>query len=284
MLWFTALLGCGVTMVTDAGPPVVEARPLIGFTVVETRSVDVDITLGAEFAVQVHGGQTQVDRVVTRVVGDTLYVERPSGVVSFVGGPRVHVVLPDLRGITSTGSADVEVHDLTGHDLRIELSGAGDATLHGSVERLESHLSSLGDLEATGLQGTRIDLRSTGTGDATLGGVVQGVDVTTTSLGKVHIDGIAGAEVVRAVAEGGGDIHLSGEADRAFLTTRGQGDIHARALTVADATVRSTSSGKVELTATGEVTGALESLGDLDLWGGAVHQVAIAGTGEVRLH
>jgi hypothetical protein len=151
--------GCegGVLTIEDEGSGVLvtETRAVQGFTSVEvSAALNLDLTVDAAAApeVTVTFDDNLIDRVVTRVSGNTLILEVnvPFNIIG-AGDRRIEVIMNDLESLEASGATDVDasgtipsyqlkvsgasdvnVAKLTATDVDVDLSGASSVDLFAS--------------------------------------------------------------------------------------------------------------------------------------------------------
>jgi len=218
-----ALAGCGLMGVDGNGERVSEVRPLEGFSAVDSEGgLDVVIARGDAFRVEVSIDSNLLDRVRTRVAGDTLTIDE-EWIGDTVTGPHVIVTMPVLRRAAVSGSGSLWaggceqaepvslaidgsgeltfVGDVPRADVRI--SGSGAARLQGIATALGVTVEGSGAVDARDLDATTADLSVSGSGDlaATVSGSVR---VTVSGSGSVDLYG--GAVLERVDVSGSGSI------------------------------------------------------------------------------
>jgi hypothetical protein len=196
-----AVAGCG-----DAGPQRTEVREVDAFSRVDVDgSTDVRIRVGGARSVKVRAPESIVGDVRTDVTEGVLRIERDDDAGFTFGddGPVVvEVTTPSLEELLSEGSSDIKLEGVRGKSLFVRLSGSGDLTARGSVERLDVRVSGSGDLELSDLRTTRQRLEISGSGDADVR-ADEALEVVVSGSGDVRYRG--GARVTRRV-DGSGDV------------------------------------------------------------------------------
>jgi hypothetical protein len=218
-----ALAGCGLMGVDGNGERVSEVRPLEGFSAVDSAgSLDVMIARGDAFRVEVSIDSNLLDRVRTRVAGDTLTIDE-EWIGDTVAGPHVIVTMPVLRRATVSGSGGLWaggfqqaepvslaidgsgaltfVGDVPRADVRI--TGSGGARLQGIAAALGAAVEGSGAIDARPLDATTADLSVSGSGDlaATVSGSAR---VAISGSGSVDLYG--GAVLERVDVSGSGSV------------------------------------------------------------------------------
>jgi|SRR5690606_18176350 len=188
----------------------IEERSLSDFTKIKTGgSWDVILKKGVTPEVKLEAKNFNLDRVITEVNNGTLDIHLEKGNYRNVD-LTVYVTFVDLEQIHSGGSGNFKVlSDLIADDLKINLSGSGDASfknleadeLHltmsgsgnvevkeGTVEKIHVEQSGSGNFKAIGLETEEAEIRKSGSGDVSLA-VNQNLSVRSSGSGNVEYDG-----------------------------------------------------------------------------------------------
>ncbi len=188
-------------------------------------SDDVDIRVGAAFAIRATGPADLLDKLEITRDGDTLKIGRRGNSISWGGGGRaikIMVTMPSIRGASVAGSGNLSVDRVEGDDFAASASGSGNLTI-GAIKTQSASFSvaGSGDIDAAGTTGA-VRMNIAGSGDidaerltAATGNIaVQGsgeVDATITGTAKVSI-------------VGSGDVDIRGGA-KCDVSKMGSGDV-----------------------------------------------------------
>ncbi len=119
-----------------------------------SSSIDLSITMGDDFHVEVEADDNIIEHIETETRGDELIIGLKSKGIS-IRNPKemnVYVTLPELLSLTASGATDVTVNNTIDQaTIRIKASGASDITLPVNVEYLELDLSGASDARISGL-------------------------------------------------------------------------------------------------------------------------------------
>ncbi len=153
--------------ITGNGRIVEQERSVRPFSkVIATGSEEVRIHRGAEFRVVVACDENLLERYRTRVSGDRLELGFESGTnVRGFTKVTVDVWMPDLEGITLSGSGTVRAEDsFSPKRLEIVLSGSG--SIHGTFEggSADAVISGSGAIRVAG-SAERLNVTISGSGD-----------------------------------------------------------------------------------------------------------------------
>jgi hypothetical protein len=191
------LAGC-VLAIASVGTALAAPRDHSGFTRVDSSAgTDVQVTVGSGFSVDVSG--PGADRVVTRVSGQTLVVERRRG-FSW-GVPRqalVRVTMPRVEGLSVSSGSDLNVTGVNGGDITLDSSSGADLRVTGRCASFVADASSGADIHAQELR------CENGSVDAS-----SGADARVFASGRLNVDASSGGGVVAYGNPSIGNVDLS---------------------------------------------------------------------------
>jgi hypothetical protein len=143
-----------------------ETRSVESFSRIESNiGADIIVHVGAPQKVTLTIDDNLLDNITTKVHGQTLEISSRKS-FSVERDCRLEIWIPTLEGFSSNGSGDVEVHDLKGGDFSYELSGSGNFTAYGSVDRLDVQLNGSGNVDTRKLTAEDVEVSINGSGDA----------------------------------------------------------------------------------------------------------------------
>ncbi|MFO7561387.1 MAG: head GIN domain-containing protein [Enhygromyxa sp.] len=185
-LFALALLpGCGLR---GSGTAATEQREVEGFDRIELSGgydLVVHVEPGVAHKLEITADDNIVGKITTTVVDGELEVGREDVKLLRTKTPiRVEVWVPELLAIEASGAADIEVEGLHGESFELELSGASESTLRGTVERFAVKASGAATLEAVGLKAEAVTIALSGAGGATVW-ASESLDVEISGAGKV---------------------------------------------------------------------------------------------------
>lgn len=190
------LAGCALVLAAT-GVAQAEPRNLSGFTKVNASAgTDVTVTAGSGFSVDVSG--PGADRVVTRVSGDTLIVERRSGFTWGSSRAEVRVTMPRVDGLSSSSGADLVATNVDAENISLDSSSGADLRVSGRCATFTADASSGSDIYADALrcENGSVDVSS-------------GADASVFASGRVNVDASSGGGVVLHGNPGIGSVDLS---------------------------------------------------------------------------
>lgn len=149
-------------------PAAAEVRALSGFSgVAATDRIEVEVTTGAAFRVEVSGADAE--RVRTRVDGDVLRISRQGG-NWFTGNRRlnaqVRVTLPAIDSLAASRGAEVRATEINSTDMSLAAAMGGEIRISGSCRSLDAAVSMGGAVRADDFQCEDADVAASMGGDA----------------------------------------------------------------------------------------------------------------------
>lgn len=172
---------------------VAQTLDLAGFDRIDISGVyELDVTVGDDFAIELSGGEKEMDRVEASVRDGTLYLERKKQKKRWSRGTDngVHAVIsmPSLLSLDISGVVDGEVDGIDSERFELEVSGVGDVELSGECGSFEADVSGVGDLNARDLKCSNVDIEVSGVGSATVYASTS-VDAEVSGMGNIDVYG-----------------------------------------------------------------------------------------------
>jgi hypothetical protein len=204
-----------------------EPRAVTGFTRVVLRThLDVEVTEGSAFAVEVTIDKNLQPLVRTRVKGDALVIDAEHSFHSHDGG-KVKVALPELRGFAIEGSGDVHIAGADKpRDVALTISGSGDMTWTGKAPALKAKIEGSGDMKLSGSTG-KLSAAIEGSGDLSAKELTAGA-ASLSIAGSGDIAATLDGGPLTASVDGSGDIEWWGKASVESASVSGSGTIRHR--------------------------------------------------------
>jgi hypothetical protein len=194
---------CNPNAIHGSGVSKTESRAVGSFSKIDLAgSPDVDVTVGPAASVSVTTDDNLLPLIETTVNGDTLSIGSKDSYNTSIG-VKVNITVPMLDDVSVSGSGDIHVTGLTAGDFESRVTGSGDVTASGVVDRLSARITGSGDLRAGDLTAKHVHVNVTGSGDATIHATEE-LDATVTGSGDVHYSG--NPTQVRKSITGSGDI------------------------------------------------------------------------------
>jgi hypothetical protein len=197
---------CNPNAIHGSGMAKTESRAVASFSKIELAgSPDVEVTIGPDASVAVSADDNILPIIETKVEGDTLRIGSKQSYNTRLG-VKVKITVPALDGVAVSGSGDIRATGLKAGDLEASVTGSGDVTLNGVVDRLRGQITGSGDLRAGELGAKNVRVTVTGSGDAT----------------------VRASEELDARVTGSGDVRYSGHPSQVRKSITGSGDIAPR--------------------------------------------------------
>jgi len=145
-----------------------ETRPLAVADFEKVRmeaAFTTDITAGASHTrVTASGAPAQLDRITTRIDGDTLVIGMHSGTSFFERSPKITIAVPTLYAFENDGTGRTTIRSLTGVDFKLENSGTGSIVASGHARRERVTLNGTGNIDTTAVDARDVTVDNNGVG------------------------------------------------------------------------------------------------------------------------
>jgi hypothetical protein len=196
----------GQPMIEGSGHVVRQPRPVGNIDRVElTGSADLDVSIGPASALWIEADDNLLPLLTTEVRGGRLVVGT-HGSYRTHNPIKVHLTVPDIRSVSTTGSGDAYLTGVANRQLELVSSGSGNFRVLGTTGELEVRMQGSGDADVRSLRFARADVSVMGSGNAM----------------------IAGDGAVRARAFGSGNVIVSGHPASLEVTHGGSGRVIVR--------------------------------------------------------
>jgi hypothetical protein len=147
VLVFIAMSGCArfgansFSAIEGSGVAKTEGRTVAAFSEIELGSaMKLHVLQGEKTSVEVTGDDNLVPLVQTTVSGEKLKVSF-DGSYSTKLGIDVKITMPKITALSGSGAAGITATGVQGKSLKVQVTGASNATLSGKVEALEVECS-----------------------------------------------------------------------------------------------------------------------------------------------
>ena len=189
--------------VTGSGNIISEDRELPEFdSVLVEGSLDAEIMKGEDHRCVVKADDNIVSLVITEVSNRNLIIRMKPGISVFTD-VKVYVEAHVVKEASLSGSGDIMLSDVTEDEVELYISGSGDITAFGEVERLSAGIDGSGDMDLAELYAGEAVVEINGSGD---------IVVNASSSLECEING-------------SGDIHYTGNPSEIKREINGSGDI-----------------------------------------------------------
>lgn len=155
--------------------------------------VELDATVGGDYALTLTGRQEDLDRARAEVVDgvlilDTAHDEGRVGRKIIRHGVTARLTLPSLTGVSAAGVVDGAVTGVAGGPFTVDISGVGNLKLSGTCDTLDADVSGVGELEAEDLKCRIVNVDVSGVGGASVY-ASEKVDADIAGIGKIDVYG-----------------------------------------------------------------------------------------------
>jgi hypothetical protein len=179
---------CNPYAIHGSGHAKTESRAVASFAKIDLAgSPDVEVAVGPAASVSVTTDDNILPIIETKVDGETLKINSKRSYNTSLG-VKVSITVPDLQGVSVSGSGNIHVEGLKAGDMDASVTGSGDITLNGVVDRLRARIVGSGDLRAGDLAAKNVQVSVTGSGDAAVRATEQ-LDARVTGSGNVRYSG-----------------------------------------------------------------------------------------------
>lgn len=155
--------------------------------------VELDASIGADYALTLSGRPEDLDRARAEVVGgvlvlDTAHDDARLGRKIVRRGVTARLAAPSLTGVSAAGVVDGSVKGIAGGPFKVDISGVGDIELSGQCDTLDADVSGVGELKAENLKCRLVNVEVSGVGGASVW-ASEKVDAEIAGIGKIDIYG-----------------------------------------------------------------------------------------------
>lgn len=228
MLLAIAIVLAGTSIGQQSAAQTSQRRDISGFNSIDVQGgIDVEITQGNDFSVEVEAPDGGPDGLHTQLNGTVLEIHRGAGSSRFFGlfsnDYEVHVTLPRLESLSARGGTEIDgMNTITGErlsisarngseidltvdvgEIEIELSGGSDIDLSGSADTASIHISGGSDFSGPGFTGGDVRIESSGGADTTL---TVGNSITGNASGGSDVVYMGNPEFTDVKSSGGADV------------------------------------------------------------------------------
>jgi putative autotransporter adhesin-like protein len=204
-----AIVACSSTAlspdrVIGSGKVVSENRNVSGFSSIDLQgSGNVNITFGTAESVIVRADDNIVPLIETIVSNGKLIISNKSNVnIDTSSAIQINVIMKSVRGITMSGSGNINVVDLIGQDLMVALPGSGTITVKGNADTVKIQLPGSGNILCKELKTNSATVTLDGSGTVTVY-ASESLDASIRGSGTINYAGNP-AQVTKNILGSGG--------------------------------------------------------------------------------
>lgn len=157
---------------------------------VESQGSGISISSSGDLTVTGNGNRVSIGGTRGSVTINGINITSMAGNNVVIGGSRavVKISLPVTPDISVVGSADVELKGINQESLNLSISGSGDITAEGNVNRVSAVISGSGDISIRDLIARDAVFNVIGSGDID-GHATNSVDAKVVGSGDICVDG-----------------------------------------------------------------------------------------------
>ena len=193
----------GFDVVRGSGTSATESRTVPAFTGIEIKnSASVQVDVGPATTVAVTSDDNLVPLVKTRVEGDTLEIYAHQSLQP-TDGIKVRITTPSLQAVSILGSGRIRACGIKADIFSVNVSGAGDITAEGTVNRCSVTVEGAGHIKASDLVAHDCTVKIEGAGAVSVH-ADRSMDASIEGTGSIRYRGHPGQ--VKKSVEGVGSI------------------------------------------------------------------------------
>ncbi len=184
------LVGCGMLGQAGSGNLVTEPRDVSDFTSISlSGSGQLRVEQGDAESLTIAADDNLLPLLTSEVKDGRLYLGVKRGASIRPSKPVVYTVkVKTLEGVDLSGSGDIDLKNIEGKRLDVDVSGSGSVTAAGKVERLGLHISGSGKAKTEGLACQTATVSITGSGNVVVA-AGEALEVKITGSGSVEYVG-----------------------------------------------------------------------------------------------
>lgn len=182
MMSTVALAACTSVGLQGSGNVITETRQLGDFKEVEVSGTGkIYVQQGSETKLTIEAEDNIMPLLESKIENNKLKIGPKDGsVILSIKSLNYYLTIKDISKIALSGVMDLEADNLSLSSLKVELSGAGTATLNGKTDQLEIQLSGVGKYAGAKFEAQNAKIQLSGAGMA---------DVTASNQLDVQISG-----------------------------------------------------------------------------------------------
>lgn len=210
---------------TGSGNIITEKRNTGNFKRIDAGSAfEVEVKIGSPASVEVEADDNLMPIIETRVSGDELNIHTKGSYSITNGHMKVFITAPEIRGVKSSGAANIKVLDVLKSDERItfESSGAGNIKAVVDAPKVKAEVSGAGDIELSGRTKDYTVSASGGGNVKSSDLLTENTDADVSGAGSVHVHASVS---LKAEASGAGNVYYRGGPTNITKNTSGAGEV-----------------------------------------------------------
>ncbi|PWB73092.1 DUF2807 domain-containing protein [candidate division GN15 bacterium] len=193
----------GHRTIHGSGTMATQIRDVGSFTKIEvTMGIDVYVTVGSPQQVKLTFDDNIIDRIRTRVRGNTLEIDTRSS-LDCDSDCKIEITVPAIEAFSLAGSGNIEIHGVNGDEFSIDLAGSGDIRVSGKTRSVSIDVAGSGDIDTREL-------------------IAEDAEVDIAGSGNVRV---YAEKSLEADVSGSGDIRYYGDPENVESDVSGSGSI-----------------------------------------------------------
>ena len=178
----------GATGVQGSGVSKSESRDVEEFHAIDLEGVgSLTVDVGQETAVSVTADDNLLPLIETKVVKGVLTI-RPTESISTKSKLTFKIATPSLDDLTISGAGSATLSNASGENLSVSINGAGSVDGSGDVAALEIEIDGTGSVDFKDLKTKTSRIQVSGAGNATIH-ATESVDAEVNGVGSVTVHG-----------------------------------------------------------------------------------------------
>jgi len=158
--------GCGFWGIRGNGRVKEEKRTIENFQRIQAGGAfTIKINVGQPTSLKIRAEENLLTYIKTNVKGNTLIIDTRNNI-----SPRkeilIEITTPDLEFINASGANNITARGVKGSQFDVTLSGAGNISLSGEVEKFKAELSGAGNINAKELKANEVRVSVSGAASA----------------------------------------------------------------------------------------------------------------------
>ena len=159
---------------------------------IDNVGIQLDVTVGEDFEIEVEGDEELVDTLLLKVRGDKLvrYRDDDKDFWNGRGGDSLKVIIsmPKFTGLDLRGAVDAHIKGVDSEQVEFDLKGAGNIEVEGQCKWLIIDLKGAGNVEADDLECEEVDVDLKGAGNIEVYASVK-VNAEINGMGNIDVYG-----------------------------------------------------------------------------------------------
>lgn len=151
---------------------------------------ELHVNVGGDYAIEISGPQTQMDRVEVSVSNGELRLDERQHETHWRNHRSLTatITVPALSAVDISGVVDGEIKGVASDSFSSDISGVGHMEIDGTCGRLKADVSGVGELNAEDLKCKNVDVEVSGVGKASVY-ASEAVKASVNGMGEIRVSG-----------------------------------------------------------------------------------------------